>query len=518
MTEKKIVTVALYERSSKDRNDVSVESQDRELRALAERSGEIVVAVFQDKIESAKDDNRPAFQKMMAEALSGKARFKKIYCYDTARFSRRQHLAQHNKRLLEVAGIKIDYLKLPKAEGSYGKMMISVSECFDELHSNKSREDGLRGMTQNVLNGYRAGGRAPYGYRLEREQVSANKNGAVFKSKLVPDPVEFPKVREFLLGRLGGQSRNALNQELNMNLSSGRMLYIERSALIYAGHTLWNRHYAPQDDMPTVKKERFKPREEWIVREGTHKAAISTEQAEAIMQGAELRRSRFCQTGRTNYVLSALLKCRCGNSMVGDAGYYRCSKKCGAPKIKGETIERTVSKSMVEDILSEEVFKEILREVQTQSARSAKPATSKKSIQQEINRLVAGQRKLTKLLVSVSNNRPLLEEIDEMEERRVKLEAELSKASEAVDVDIAKSANRLRKFLQKCRSGVVDGNSDKRRGTLRTLIERCVFNPKDRTVSIFPKIPGAGNRWVHGTSPFAKNSNLVHSPVSGGVF
>ena len=54
---------ALYLRSSKDRHDVSVDSQSRELTKFATESGDLVVAEFSDRVESAKTDDRPDFRR-----------------------------------------------------------------------------------------------------------------------------------------------------------------------------------------------------------------------------------------------------------------------------------------------------------------------------------------------------------------------------------------------------------------------------------------------------------------------
>ena len=101
---------ALYLRSSKDRHDVSVDSQSRELTKFATDSGDLVVVEFSDRVESAKTDDRPGFQAMIAEAKSKSRRFNVLYCYDTSRFSRRQYHAQMYKHLLKTHGIELVFL------------------------------------------------------------------------------------------------------------------------------------------------------------------------------------------------------------------------------------------------------------------------------------------------------------------------------------------------------------------------------------------------------------------------
>ena len=56
---------------------------------------------------------------------------------------------------------------------------------FAEYHSWESKQKGLAGMAENVKRGFRAGGRAPYGYRLKHEPTGATRDGQpVTKSRL----------------------------------------------------------------------------------------------------------------------------------------------------------------------------------------------------------------------------------------------------------------------------------------------------------------------------------------------
>ena len=82
------MNVAAYYRSSKERKDVSISSQKREINELIRRDGDDLVAEFSDEARSAKSDDRPGFQTMITEARKKGCRFQRIYCYDTARFSR----------------------------------------------------------------------------------------------------------------------------------------------------------------------------------------------------------------------------------------------------------------------------------------------------------------------------------------------------------------------------------------------------------------------------------------------
>jgi hypothetical protein len=57
----------LYLRSSKDRHDVAIEVQRRELTELARARGYVVAGEFADVVESGKDEDRPGLQALLAE-------------------------------------------------------------------------------------------------------------------------------------------------------------------------------------------------------------------------------------------------------------------------------------------------------------------------------------------------------------------------------------------------------------------------------------------------------------------
>lgn len=57
----------LYLRSSKDRSDISIDTQRRALHEMAGARGLTVVDEFADAVESGKDEDRPAWLRMISE-------------------------------------------------------------------------------------------------------------------------------------------------------------------------------------------------------------------------------------------------------------------------------------------------------------------------------------------------------------------------------------------------------------------------------------------------------------------
>src|SRR5579863_2259304 len=182
----KMERVAPYLRSTKDRHDVSVEAQRRELAAHAESKGYVTTVVFEDKVQSAKTDDRPGFQDMIAEAGRPDRRFDVILCLDTSRFARNATDAKLYKNFLRLkCGVRVEFVKLPTTDSYVDPLIETLMEGIDQLHSQKSKADGLRGMRENVLNGFRAGGIAPIGYMLEKIVTGTRGGAPVTKSRLI---------------------------------------------------------------------------------------------------------------------------------------------------------------------------------------------------------------------------------------------------------------------------------------------------------------------------------------------
>ena len=470
---------ALYLRSSKDRHNVSVDSQRRELYAYAKTAGDVIVAEFSDKVESAKTDDRPAFQALIDEVRSKNCRFSALYCYDTSRFSRRQYHAQIYKQLLKRKGIELTFLKLPKTDTILDPIIESLMEAFDEFHSQKSKMDGLRGMRENIEQGWRAGGKAIHGYKLEKSVLGTKDGQPLTKSKLVPDPGTFSEIQTYMKGRARGESRRALAARLRSKIPYSTLVYLEDSALTYAGHTVWNRHREFVDgEYVGAGTGRYRDRSEWVVKRCTHQPMITDEEAEAIFRNRDAQRRKASRYRRNDYLLSCLMRCSCGAKVDGDSGFYRCHDRCGVKSIKKETLEQALTDTLFKQFFTEESFALLQQEVEELFAeQQPKQTYLVDQIKRELRKAEKQIADLVDLLSEVKHQRPLLERIDSLEDRRQDLELQLDDAKEVAKpqvLDMTKGA--LREFAQQWRSDLTAGTMEKRKTIFRQLIESATFD------------------------------------------
>ena len=266
-------------RSSTDRHEVSCESQIHEIRKEALNRNECIVKVLTfSKIAHDEFIKDPDFLELFDEVKSKNRDWTKIWFYDTSRVSRSRYNAQYLKAHFKNHGVNIEFLKLPKTgDEVLDNMLEGVFETFDQMHSDLSRAGSIRGQSQNIRNGFRAGGKAPYGYQLKKHSFGINKdNDEISKSKLEPNPETFRFAKEYLERRANGESRRLIFNDFeercikspsgntNWNSSTGKS--IEENIIAYQGHTTYNRHNSRICKMGYRGGKKWKDPKEWILQ------------------------------------------------------------------------------------------------------------------------------------------------------------------------------------------------------------------------------------------------------------
>lgn len=477
---------ALYLRSSKDRNDVSIDAQRRALHELATTKNLIVVQEFSDAVESGKDEDRPGF-KQLAFAFKDPARgWEHLLVLDTSRVARRRELSMLVEREAEKARITIHYRNLPDSEGVMGTLIKSIMQSIDEWHSMTSREKGLAGMAENVRQGWRAGGRAPRGYKLEYTPTGAIRDGSpVLKSKLEPNE-DAPLIASYLQSRAAGESRSTIVQRLGIEWDMSSLVGMEWQALTYAGHTVWNVHNERTKDGYKGETKR-KPRAEWIVTRNTHPALITDEDAEAILSQLEAKASRRTrQTDRT-YLLSGLLVSPDGQPWHGEwdgkmnAALYRLGK---GKKVAARRIDGAVIDAVFAELDSPEVVQSILKEIR----ELAGPRVDGRAIAGMEKKLDGLTKKIGKLIDFMAEDDGAIDayrrSIAQAEAERASLIEQLRKAREQAAT--ANEADQLgpddvRHFLRRIaedfRIATDEGEIKSVKVALGGLIERIELDP-----------------------------------------
>ncbi len=409
-------SVALYVRSSQDLHDVSCDAQEAQLRIVATQNGESIYKVYTDKALSSTRDVRPAFDEMTTVATQKDNKpFTKIYCLDTSRFGRDNYESQvllHQLR--QKYGVEVCFANMPVMDGYMGEAMEKMMSIFDFLHSQQSKTKGVQSMKQNVRMGYRAGGRAPYGYRIVSFAMGEHRNGhGISKTKLEPNPETAPYANEYLERRAKGETRMALLKdffERGIPSPSGRVSWsassgkaIEDNLEVYRGHTIFNRlneRIKVRGKLDGYKGGvKYKPKEEWVVTENTHDPLISEAVANQLIRLKEKKIRATPVSAQRIYPLAGILKCGvCGTSYIGDRVIYRCNSttqagnRCGNHGISGAMVEDAVFSLIQEKLLNHinvnMVIDEVQSKLQGNQAESEDLKVRMKRVQQEIDKFI----------------------------------------------------------------------------------------------------------------------------------
>ncbi|WP_435549754.1 recombinase family protein [Desulfobacterium sp. N47] len=412
-----MIKSAIYVRSSKDLHNVSCEAQEKKLRKTVRDNGEEVYNIFVDKALSSTRDVRPQFDEMIRLAMGKNPPFTKIYALDTSRFGRDHHEMQMILyQLRRKHGIDVIFDNMPNTGTYLDPAFEAIFQAFDYIHSQQSKAKGVTGMKQNVINGYRAGGRAPYGYKLEHIEMGKNKNGDMInKTKLAIDDETAPIIQEYLKRRVKYEDRRSILEDFytrGIASPTGNRMWaiataksIEDNIDVYLGHTVFNRHNErikeqgkPNGYLHGVK---FKSKDEWIITKNTHEPIITEEIADAIcdMKNKRVRESN----GRAKrvYPLSGVIKCsECGTNYVGDGGVYRCNSrskpgmKCDNNDISSKAVEDVIFSFASEQILK---FKNVKAVIEQVKKRFQNGKSDLRPLEEALTRIEKEQQRLTDL-------------------------------------------------------------------------------------------------------------------------
>ena len=155
-----------YLRRSTDRQEQSLADQEAAINRYAEANGLDILRLYtDDAISGTSADNRPAFQRLMADASNGHRDFRFVLCYDVKRFSRGDNdEAGYYRYLLKKNGVEVLYA----SEGFNGDdtddLVRSVKQFLARQESKDLSKVTLRGQLSSIRAGSYLGGVPPLGY------------------------------------------------------------------------------------------------------------------------------------------------------------------------------------------------------------------------------------------------------------------------------------------------------------------------------------------------------------------
>ncbi|MCL2837827.1 MAG: recombinase family protein [Oscillospiraceae bacterium] len=238
--------------------------------AFAERKGLTVIQAYTDRVKSGKNDNRPDFQRMIADCKKGL--FDVIVVWKIDRFSRDKYDSAHCKFILKQNNVKL----------------ISATEPIDDSPEGQLMESIFEGI----------------GYKVNEQQ------------HFQVDTILAPVVREVYVDYVNGSSIKAIVDDLNnkgIRTAKGGKITINTVT-----HLLKNRRYLGED--------RFKD----VVMENAFEPIVSPELFDSVQTKMEKNKKAPARKKDENesFILITKLFCgKCGAFMAGESGTGKLGKK-----------------------------------------------------------------------------------------------------------------------------------------------------------------------------------------------
>ena len=342
----KAVIYARY--SSDSQREESIEGQIRECTEYAERNGITILGSYVDRALSARTDDRPDFQRMIAD--SEKRLFDIVLVWKLDRFSRDRYDSAHYKHILKKNGVRVMSVKENISDGPEGIILESILEGYAEYYSAELSEKIQRGQTENALKCKTNGGTLPLGYCSDNEQ------------NILIDPITAAIPIEIFTRYDNGESIKEICDELNsrgLKTRNGKKFKVNGVSII-----LSNRKY--------IGEYRYRD----VVTPDGIPAIIDKDMFERVQERmAKNKRAPARKKAEDEYLLTTKLFCgTCGRIMAGESGtsgtrkvkhyYYKCggAKRhlgCTRKAIKKDWIEKVVVLQTVARVLKDEEIERI---------------------------------------------------------------------------------------------------------------------------------------------------------------
>jgi site-specific DNA recombinase len=476
----------LYLRSSKDQKDVSIQSQRHELTGIAAGRGLRIVGEYSDVVESGKDWDRPGFQALIKEIRNQGRGWEVVLTKDTSRVARRRTLALIFEEI-ECAqnGVEVVYANLPDG-GDQATVMVmrTVMQAFDEWHSLNSRDKGLAGMAENVRQGYRAAGFAPTGYKLKRHDIGIVRDGAaITKATLDPDPAAAPAVAAYLQLRAKGIPRTQAARAAGVPFKPPSLVGIEWNALTYAGCTTFGVYSQRTSSGAYKGKRKRRPRPEWMVKEETHPALITRDEAETIISKLENSdHSKAIAAGRqgaSRYLLTGILMTPAGIAWEGNRGaHYYAPRGNG----KGRYVPVQIIEKVVVDRACSALTSHGLAVALVGSAGQGAPdhGDAIKGLQKRIAELARQIDRCATLALELDDPSPFLRKAEALERERralVAQQGDLQRETDERKAAQALTVPEMQRMLADAADRLMTAPPEQRKLALRAAIQQVVLDP-----------------------------------------
>jgi len=487
---------ALYLRVSTGRqaeSDLSIPDQRRQAENYAASRGWEVVAEYVEPGQSATDDRRPEFQRLMDAALHCGTPFEVVLVHSFSRFFRDQFQLEFYVRKLAKAGVRLVSITQELGDDPMSNMIRQIMALFDEYQSKENAKHTLRAMKENARQGFWNGALPPIGYRI----VAAEQRGAKVKKKLEVDPINAETVR--LIYRLalqgsgdsGPMGLKAITKHLNeanIRTRDGGRWGIAAVHQVLTRTTYWGEHRFNTRDHKT---RRPKPEAEHAIM--AVPPIVTKAEWEAVQAHLQSRSPQWTAprvvSGPT--LLTGIAFCAdCGGAMTLRTGkygryrYYTCSTKarqgacgCGGVTVPMDKLDTAIADHIEHRLLDPRRLTTLLSEVLDR--REDYIGRRRQHLSELRKRATEAEAKLNRLYEAIENgvadtaDPALKARLAELAAIRDQAQADAARAASAIErAGPELTHDKVRAFAEAARKRLRTSDGRYRRDHLRAMAQR----------------------------------------------
>ena len=487
---------ALYLRVSTPRqaeHNVSIPDQLKQGEAYCEARGYQLVETFVEPGNTATNDRRPEFQRLIEAGTSKPAPFDVVVVHSFSRFFRDAFEMEFYYRKLGRNNVRLVSITQELGDDPMHDMMRRIMALFDEYQSKENAKHVMRALKENARQGFWNGALPPIGYRI----VAAETRGAKIKKKLEIDPLHADTVR--LIYRLALEGDGTTGQIGVKNIVSylnGRRIFTRdggRWGIGQVHRILTRRTYMGEHEFnKRSKTKELKPVSEIVVVPVP--PIIDPLMFDTIQKLLKARNPKVMParviSGPT--MLTGLIHCaKCGGAMTirtgkgGQYRYYACSTRarqgptaCEGMAVPMEKLDDLVAGHLESQLLQPERLEAILASVLDR--RQEQGERRREHIAELNKRATESELRLKRLYDAIEagvadiHDPALKDRIDGLKAIRDQASADAERAQAMLDGSGAKAITpqMVRKFADTARQRIHLEGGGYRRDHLRALAQR----------------------------------------------
>lgn len=468
------MNAVIYARfSSHSQTEQSIEGQLHDCYAYAKRYDINIVGEYIDRAISGTTDDRPDFQRMIADAA--KKQFERIIVWKLDRFARNRYDSALYKHKLKQYGVRVISAMENVGEGDESILLEALLEASAEYYSLDLKKKIKRGQRESIAKGRWCVGAVPYGYKL-------------VDGKMVPDAIKAPIIKYVFAEYAKGTPMRDIIKELDR-----RGVRSARGGKIT--HTTFSRALVNQTYIG-------KPQFNGQVVEGVAEPLIDVETFEKVQRIVRANAlAPAAGKAKVDYLLQGKLFCgHCGSHMTGESGrgrhggmYYYYT--CAARKKRHACIKKNEKKDFIEWYVVECTIKYVLDPARVNEIAKAIVAEYDKEFSgskiDEYDRAIKQyEHELDKLVDALVDapkvaHKRIYDKMESLEAQKASMEVELAKLRIASEIRLTEPEVRawLKTF---CNGDLFD--ADFRQNIIDTFVN-CVYLYDDK-LAVFYNLKG----------------------------